>query len=53
MCDKDQSTVAFFEKHLDLMNTLELCGKYEIIDNVNVFYTKTEGDFSLERETSI
>ena len=53
MCDNDQSSIGYFNKHIELMRGMGQRTDYERIDNVEDFFTKLERERSHEGKTAI
>jgi len=48
MCDSDQSSIEFFNKHLELMRKMGQSTNYKHIDNTEDFFTLLEGNIQHE-----
>ena len=53
MCDSNESSIGYFNKHLELMRKLEQNTDYIHIDNAEEFFTNLKGEQQDERETAI
>lgn len=53
MCDRDKSSIDYFNKHLELMRKMEQSTDYELVDNAEEFFIKLEREGQHERKTAI
>lgn len=53
MCDNNESTIGYFNKHLELMSGLGQCADYIHTDNIDEFFNLVEGEQNNERKKAI
>lgn len=53
MCDRDNATLEYFSKHLELMHSLGQCTNYVSFDNPDLFFERLEKERSYDGETAI
>lgn len=54
MCDSDQASIGYFNRHLELMRELGQSADYEPADNIETFFMKiVEGEHRHEGQTAI
>ena len=53
MCDRDESTIGYFDKHLEQMHGLGQSTDYAAVRSAAVFFEKLEKEYTHEGKTAI